>query len=34
VLTPADLAGIESAAAAIGIEGERYPETLLKTTGL
>jgi aryl-alcohol dehydrogenase-like predicted oxidoreductase len=33
-LTPADLAGIESAAAAIGIEGERYPEQLLKTTGL
>ncbi|OZI71811.1 aldo/keto reductase [Bordetella genomosp. 12] len=30
----ADLAAIASAAAAIPIEGERYPEQLLKTTGL
>ncbi|WP_347259944.1 aldo/keto reductase [Rudaea sp.] len=34
VLTDADLAQIQSAAAAIRIEGERYPEQLLKTTGL
>ncbi|SAI58671.1 aldo/keto reductase [Bordetella ansorpii] len=34
VLTAADLEQIETAAAAIQIEGERYPEQLLKTTGL
>ncbi|ADP70333.1 aldo/keto reductase [Rhodomicrobium vannielii ATCC 17100] len=34
VLTEGDLAEIERAAAAIKIEGERYPEQLLKTTGL
>jgi aryl-alcohol dehydrogenase-like predicted oxidoreductase len=34
VLTQADLAEINRAAAAIKIEGERYPEQLLKTTGL
>jgi len=34
VLTGADLGEIESAAAAIPIEGERYPERLMKTTGL
>jgi aryl-alcohol dehydrogenase-like predicted oxidoreductase len=34
VLTAADLAEIESAAAAIQVEGERYPEQLMKTTGL
>lgn len=33
-LTAADLAEIERAAAEIRIEGERYPEQLLKTTGL
>ena len=33
-LTAADLAEVQSAAAAIQIEGERYPERLLKTTGL
>jgi aryl-alcohol dehydrogenase-like predicted oxidoreductase len=33
-LSAADLAKIEKAAAAIQIEGERYPEQLLKTTGL
>jgi aryl-alcohol dehydrogenase-like predicted oxidoreductase len=33
-LTPAELKNIEAAAAAIPIEGERYPEYLLKTTGL
>ena len=33
-LTAVDLAEIETAAAAIPIEGERYPEQLLKTTGL
>jgi aryl-alcohol dehydrogenase-like predicted oxidoreductase len=33
-LTAADLAEIERAAAAIRIEGERYPEQLLRTTGL
>lgn len=33
-LTTADLAEIEQAAAAIAIEGERYPEQLLATTGL
>ncbi len=33
-LTQGDLAEIESAAAAIKVEGERYPEQLLKTTGL
>ncbi|WP_324133185.1 aldo/keto reductase [Bosea sp. (in: a-proteobacteria)] len=34
VLTQADLAEIERAAAAIQVEGERYPEQLLKATGL
>ena len=34
VLTAADLEDIQSAAAAIRIEGERYPERLMKTTGL
>lgn len=34
VLTDANLGEIQSAAAAIPIEGERYPEQLLKTTGL
>ncbi|MCJ0761655.1 aldo/keto reductase [Variovorax terrae] len=34
VLTTADLADIQSAATAIQIEGERYPERLMKTTGL
>lgn len=33
-LTPAELARIEKAAAEIRIEGERYPEHLMKTTGL
>ncbi|MGO4665280.1 aldo/keto reductase [Bosea sp. 2RAB26] len=33
-LTAADLAEIEQAAAAIAIEGERYPAQLLATTGL
>lgn len=33
-MTPMDLAEIQEAAAAIQIEGERYPEQLLKTTGL
>ena len=33
-LTVADLTEIQTAAAAIAIEGERYPEQLLKTTGL
>jgi len=33
-LTPDDLARIEKAAAEIRIEGERYPEHLLRTTGL
>ncbi len=33
-LTPAELARIEKAAAEIEVEGERYPEHLLKTTGL
>ena len=33
VLTPADLAGIERAAAEIHVEGERYPAQLLATTG-
>lgn len=33
-LTPADLAEIQTAAAAIQIEGERYPERLMATTGL
>jgi aryl-alcohol dehydrogenase-like predicted oxidoreductase len=32
-LTPADLAGIEQAAAAIPVEGERYPPHLLAATG-
>jgi aryl-alcohol dehydrogenase-like predicted oxidoreductase len=32
-LTAADLAGIESAAAAIQVEGERYPAHLMATTG-
>jgi aryl-alcohol dehydrogenase-like predicted oxidoreductase len=34
VLTAQDLAGIERAASAIRIEGARYPERLLATTGL
>ncbi|WP_372399929.1 aldo/keto reductase [Azospirillum sp. HJ39] len=34
VLTQADLAEIERASAAITVEGERYPEQLLKTVGL
>jgi aryl-alcohol dehydrogenase-like predicted oxidoreductase len=34
MLTQADIAEINRAAAAIKIEGERYPEQLLKTTGL
>ena len=34
VLTQANLAEIQRAAAAIKIEGERYPEQLLKMTGL
>lgn len=33
-LTADDIAEIERAAAAIRIEGERYPEHLMKTTGL
>jgi aryl-alcohol dehydrogenase-like predicted oxidoreductase len=33
VLTAADLAGIASAAAAIQVEGERYPAYLMATTG-
>jgi aryl-alcohol dehydrogenase-like predicted oxidoreductase len=33
-LTPADLAEIETAAAAIPIQGERYPEAVLKRSGL
>ncbi len=33
-LTPAELARVEKAAADIRIEGERYPEHLMKTTGL
>jgi aryl-alcohol dehydrogenase-like predicted oxidoreductase len=33
-LSPADLSKIEAAAAEIQVEGERYPEQLLKTTGL
>lgn len=33
-LTAADLSEIQTAAATIQIEGERYPERLLKTTGL
>ncbi len=33
-LTPADLAEIQTAAAAIEIEGARYPDRLLATTGL
>ncbi len=33
-LTPAELTRIEKAAAEIEVEGERYPEHLLKTTGL
>jgi aryl-alcohol dehydrogenase-like predicted oxidoreductase len=32
-LTSIDLAEIEKAAAKIQIEGERYPEHLMKTTG-
>lgn len=32
-LTPADLTEIERAAAEIQVEGERYPEQLMKTTG-
>ncbi len=34
VLTQADIAEIERAAVAIKIEGERYPEQLLKRVGL
>ena len=34
VLTADDLAEVETAAAAIQVEGERYPEQLMKTTGL
>jgi aryl-alcohol dehydrogenase-like predicted oxidoreductase len=34
LLTAADLAEIEAAAAQIPVEGERYPERLLATTGL
>lgn len=34
VLSADDLAQIETAAAAIQVEGERYPEQLMKTTGL
>ena len=34
VLTANDLAEVETAAAAIQVEGERYPEQLMKTTGL
>ena len=33
-LSADDLAQIETAAAAIQVEGERYPEQLMKTTGL
>jgi aryl-alcohol dehydrogenase-like predicted oxidoreductase len=33
-LTAADLAEIQRAAAEIQVEGERYPEQLMKTTGL
>ncbi|RVO69950.1 aldo/keto reductase [Sinorhizobium medicae] len=33
-LTPADLAELDEAAAKIQVEGERYPEQLMKTTGL
>ena len=33
VLTAADLAGIETAAAAITVEGERYPTHLMATVG-
>ena len=33
-LTAADLAEIETAAAAIVIEGERYPPHIMATTGL
>jgi aryl-alcohol dehydrogenase-like predicted oxidoreductase len=33
-LTSADLTEIEQAAARIQIEGERYPERLMKTVGL
>jgi aryl-alcohol dehydrogenase-like predicted oxidoreductase len=33
-LTTADLARIDAAAAEIQVEGERYPEQLMKTTGL
>jgi hypothetical protein len=34
VLNADDLAQIETAAAAIQIKGERYPEQLMRTTGL
>jgi aryl-alcohol dehydrogenase-like predicted oxidoreductase len=34
VLSAADIAEIETAAAEIAIEGDRYPEALMKTTGL
>ncbi|MGG6892922.1 MULTISPECIES: aldo/keto reductase [Rhizobium] len=33
-LSPSDLAEIQRAAAEIAVEGERYPEQLMKTTGL
>ena len=33
-LTRADLAQIEQAAADIAVEGERYPEQMLRATGL
>jgi aryl-alcohol dehydrogenase-like predicted oxidoreductase len=33
-LTAQDLAEIERAASAIQVEGERYPEQILATTGL
>ncbi len=33
-LTPAELAELNTAAAKIQVEGERYPEQLMKTTGL
>jgi hypothetical protein len=34
LLTPADLAEIESASKAVTIVGERYPEASMKTLGL
>jgi len=33
-LTAADLEQLERAAAAIAVEGERYPEQMMKATGL